>query len=159
MEIKRHIEASVPFYEDERGRYAEPRVLAGQGLAVPVPVIEHNDRRREIAMLAHELAEILFERPHGTDCNMALPDRQTAGARDLVAQELGLLTLIKRGVRVLTSTGDDMTDTSDPSRIMMRQIAGSFAQYEKARLVGKLRKARERKRAANGKRAASHTPS
>jgi DNA invertase Pin-like site-specific DNA recombinase len=70
---------------------------------------------------------------------------------DLVAQELGLLTLIKRGVRVLTSTGDDMTDTSDPSRIMMRQIAGSFAQYEKARLVGKLRKARERKRAANGK--------
>jgi len=30
--------------------------------------------------------------------------------------------LIKRGVRVLTAVGDDMTDTSDPSRIMMRQI-------------------------------------
>lgn len=72
-------------------------------------------------------------------------------ARDLVAQELGLLALMKRGVRVLTATGDDMTDTSDPSRIMMRQIAGSFAQYEKARLVAKLRKARDRKRAANGK--------
>jgi DNA invertase Pin-like site-specific DNA recombinase len=72
-------------------------------------------------------------------------------ARDLVAQELGLLALMKRGVRVLTATGDDMTDTSDPSRIMMRQIAGSFAQYEKARLVAKLRKARDRKRAACGK--------
>jgi hypothetical protein len=33
----------------------------------------------------------------------------------------------------------------------MRQIAGSFAQYEKARLVAKLAKARARKRAANGK--------
>ena len=34
---------------------------------------------------------------------------------------------------------------------MMRQIAGSFAQYEKARLVVKLRTARERKRKTAGK--------
>jgi Resolvase, N terminal domain len=72
-------------------------------------------------------------------------------ARDLVAQELGLLLLIKRDVRVLTANGDDLTDTSDPSRVMMRQIAGSFAQYEKTRLVTKLRGARERLREANGK--------
>ena len=72
-------------------------------------------------------------------------------ARDLVAQELGLLMLIKRGVRVLTASGDDMTDTSDPSRIMMRQIAGSFAQYEKARLVHKLAAARARKKALTGR--------
>jgi DNA invertase Pin-like site-specific DNA recombinase len=62
-------------------------------------------------------------------------------ARDLVTQELGLLALINRGVRVLTANGDDLTDTSDPSRVMMRQIAGSFAQYEKARVVAKLRAA------------------
>jgi DNA invertase Pin-like site-specific DNA recombinase len=72
-------------------------------------------------------------------------------ARDLVAQELGVLLLIKRGVRVLTANGDDLTDTSDPSRVMMRQIAGSFAQYEKTRLVMKLRGARERVRKAAGK--------
>jgi hypothetical protein len=34
---------------------------------------------------------------------------------------------------------------------MMRQIAGSFAEYEKAHLVAKLRGSRERKRAAAGK--------
>jgi DNA invertase Pin-like site-specific DNA recombinase len=50
-------------------------------------------------------------------------------------------------VRVLTANGDDLTDSSDPSRKMMRQIAGSFAEYEKARLVAKLKAARERKRA------------
>jgi len=50
-----------------------------------------------------------------------------------------------------------MTDTSDPSRIMMRRIAGSFAQYEKARLVGKLRAARERHRAETGKRGGRKT--
>jgi DNA invertase Pin-like site-specific DNA recombinase len=38
---------------------------------------------------------------------------------------------------VLTASGDDLTDTSDPSRVMMRQIAGAFAEYEKARLVAK----------------------
>jgi DNA invertase Pin-like site-specific DNA recombinase len=72
-------------------------------------------------------------------------------ARDLVTQELGIIALIRRGVRVVTATGDDLTDSSDPSRKMMRQIAGSFAEYEKARLVAKLRGARERKRAAAGK--------
>jgi DNA invertase Pin-like site-specific DNA recombinase len=53
--------------------------------------------------------------------------------------------------RVLTAAGDDLTDSSDPSRVMMRQIAGSFAQHEKTRLVAKLRAARERKRQAIGK--------
>ena len=34
---------------------------------------------------------------------------------------------------------------------MMRQIAGAFAEYEKARLVSKLRHARERVRQEKGK--------
>ena len=59
------------------------------------------------------------------------------------------MALITRGVRVLTANGDDLTDSSDPSRKMMRQIAGAFHEYEKARLVAKLKAARDRKR-ANG---------
>src|SRR5262249_14801850 len=43
------------------------------------------------------------------------------------------------------------TDTSDPSRVMMRQIAGAFAQYEKARLVARLKRSRDRKKAEIGK--------
>jgi hypothetical protein len=35
---------------------------------------------------------------------------------------------------------------------MMRQIAGALTQYEKARLVGKLRSGRDRKSAETGKR-------
>ena len=72
-------------------------------------------------------------------------------ARELVTQELGILALIKRGMRVLTANGDDLTDSSDPSRKMMRQIAGSFHEYEKARLVAKLKVARDRKRAIGAK--------
>jgi DNA invertase Pin-like site-specific DNA recombinase len=72
-------------------------------------------------------------------------------ARELMTQELGILALIQRGVRVLTANGDDLTDSSDPSRKMMRQIAGAFHEYEKARLVAKLKAARDRKRADAGK--------
>jgi DNA invertase Pin-like site-specific DNA recombinase len=72
-------------------------------------------------------------------------------ARELVTQELGILALIKRNVRVLTAGGDDLTDSSDSSRKMMRQIAGSFAEYEKARLVAKLKAARQRQRLTTGK--------
>jgi DNA invertase Pin-like site-specific DNA recombinase len=93
----------------------------------------------------------LLDRIEGNGVRIVIVEDAARFARDLVAQELGLLALIKRGVRVVTASGDDMTDTSDPSRIMMRQIAGSFAQYEKARLVSKLKAARDRVRATTGK--------
>jgi DNA invertase Pin-like site-specific DNA recombinase len=92
----------------------------------------------------------LLDRIEGDGVRTVVVEDASRFARDLVAQVLGLLLLIKRNVRVLTANGDD-TDTSDPSRVMMRQIAGSFAQYEKARLVTKLRGARERIREASGK--------
>jgi DNA invertase Pin-like site-specific DNA recombinase len=54
-------------------------------------------------------------------------------------------------VRVLTASSDDLTNTDDPFKVAMRQIAGAFAQLEKARLVGKLKPARDRKRATGAK--------
>jgi DNA invertase Pin-like site-specific DNA recombinase len=68
-------------------------------------------------------------------------------ARTLMVQELGILSLVKRGVRVLTASGDDLTDTEDEMRVALRQIMGAFAELEKKRLVKKLRGARERKMA------------
>jgi DNA invertase Pin-like site-specific DNA recombinase len=93
----------------------------------------------------------LLDRVENNGVRVVLVEDASRFARDLVAQELGVLLLIKRGMRVVTVSGDDLTDSNDPSRITMRQIAGSFAQYEKARLVKKLRDARERKRAETGK--------
>jgi DNA invertase Pin-like site-specific DNA recombinase len=56
-----------------------------------------------------------------------------------------------RGVRVLTASGDDLTASEDPFKVAMRQIAGVFAQLEKARLVAKLKAARDRKRETGAK--------
>ena len=93
----------------------------------------------------------LLDRIEGNGVSTVIVEDASRFARELVTQELGILALIKRGVRVLTANGDDLTDSSDPSRKMMRQIAGSFAEYEKARLVAKLKAARERKRLTTGK--------
>lgn len=51
----------------------------------------------------------------------------------------------------MTATGDDLTSTNDPMKVAMRQIAGAFSQLEKARLVAKLKAAREQKKAKLGK--------
>jgi len=93
----------------------------------------------------------LLDRIEGNGVRIVIVEDASRFARELVTQELGIMTLIRRGVKVLTATGDDLTDSSDPSRTMMRQIAGSFAEYEKARLVAKLKGARDRKRAQQGK--------
>jgi len=44
------------------------------------------------------------------------------------------------------------TDSYDLGRKMMRQVAGAFAEYEKGRLIAKLRSGRERKRKETGKK-------
>ncbi|HEV2557216.1 MAG TPA: recombinase family protein [Microvirga sp.] len=88
----------------------------------------------------------LLDHIESNDIRTVLVEDASRFARDLVTQELGILLLIGRGVRVLTATGDDLTNTDDPFKIAMRQIAGTFAQLEKARLVAKLRGARQRKR-------------
>src|ERR1700730_4785418 len=80
----------------------------------------------------------LLDRIEGNGVRTVIVEDASRFARELVTQELGIIALIRRGVRVLTANGDNLTDSSDPSRKMMRQIAGSFAEYEKARLVGKL---------------------
>ena len=93
----------------------------------------------------------LLDRIEGNGVKIVIIEDASRFARDLMTQELGILSLIKLRVRVITATGDDLTDTSDPMKKAMRQIAGAFAELEKARLVNKLRGARERKRAVNGK--------
>jgi DNA invertase Pin-like site-specific DNA recombinase len=99
----------------------------------------------------------LLDRIEGNGVRAVVVEDASRFARDLVAQELGILLLIKRGVRLLTASGDDLSDTSDPSRVMMRQIAGAFAQYEKARLVARLKRAREVKGKLGGRKPIGET--
>jgi len=71
-------------------------------------------------------------------------------ARDLMVQEHIISDCQKRGITVLSTAEPDLC-SSDPTRILMRQILGAVAAYDKAMIVLKLRGARERKRALEGR--------
>jgi DNA invertase Pin-like site-specific DNA recombinase len=93
----------------------------------------------------------LLDKIEETGTRVVIVEDASRLARELVVQELGLISLIDRKVRVFTASGEDLTETDDPFKVAMRQIAGAFAQLEKARLVAKLRHARDRKRAGGVK--------
>jgi DNA invertase Pin-like site-specific DNA recombinase len=74
----------------------------------------------------------LLDRIEGNGVRTVIVEDASRFARELMAQELGITLLISRSVRLLTAA--DLTASEDPTRKMMRQIAGAFAEYEKARL-------------------------
>jgi DNA invertase Pin-like site-specific DNA recombinase len=77
---------------------------------------------------------------------LALIEKLDRLARDLMIQETIVGDFHKRGFGLISVTEPDLL-ANDPSRILIRQIFGAIAQYDKAMVVAKLRGARERKRA------------
>jgi len=71
-------------------------------------------------------------------------------ARDLMVQEATIGDLQKDGF-ILISVAEPDLMASDPTRILMRQLMGAVAQYDKSQIVLKLRGARMRKRATEGR--------
>src|SRR5262249_17835601 len=94
----------------------------------------------------------LLDRIESTGVHTVIVEDASRFARQLVVQELGIALLARRNVRLITASGDDLTDSDDPGRTMMRQVAGAFAEYEKQHLVAKLRSGRERIRRRTGKK-------
>lgn len=94
----------------------------------------------------------MLDRIEGNGVRLVLTEDASRFARSVLVSELGLLMLQQRGVRVVTASGDDLTATDDPTRVAMRQVAMAFAQLEKARLVAKLKGARDRASEAAGRR-------
>lgn len=93
----------------------------------------------------------LLERVATNGVRVVIVESPDRFARHLLTQEAGIALLVQLGVRVLTSHGDDLTDSDDEFRVAMRQVMGIFSQLERTRLVKKLKHARDRKRATGRK--------
>ncbi len=77
------------------------------------------------------------------------PDRF---ARDLAVQLAGHDCLRKLGVTLIPATAPDFFVEDTPTAVLVRQVLGAIAQFEKASLVAKLKAARDRKQRDTGKR-------
>jgi DNA invertase Pin-like site-specific DNA recombinase len=86
----------------------------------------------------------------GDGTKLVLIEKLDRLARDLMVQEKIIGDLRKRGFDLISVLEPDLLQ-NDPTRIMMRQIFGAVAQYEKSSIVGKLRSARERIKAKTGR--------
>ena len=71
-------------------------------------------------------------------------------ARDLMMQET-IIGVLRRGGFELVSVAEPDLCSDDPSRVMVRQLFGVVGQYEKSTLVAKLRGARQRAKAKDGR--------
>lgn len=72
-------------------------------------------------------------------------------ARDLMVQEVGYAMLKERGVALVASDSPESFLDDTPTATLIRQVLGAVSQFEKAMLVGKLKGARDRKRATGAK--------
>jgi DNA invertase Pin-like site-specific DNA recombinase len=71
-------------------------------------------------------------------------------ARDLIVQETGWKRLHADGIALIAADSPDQFVDETPTAVLIRQILGAVAQFDKAMTVAKLRGARERKRRKTG---------
>lgn len=67
-------------------------------------------------------------------------------ARDLLVQETCIIALRKQGITLMSTVEPDLMAT-DPTRVLIRQLLGSLAEYDRSMTVAKLAAARARIRA------------
>lgn len=73
-------------------------------------------------------------------------------ARDLIVQETCWKRLQAEGITLIAADSPDQFVDDTPTAVLIRQILGAVAQFDKAMTVAKLRGARERKRRKTGKK-------
>jgi Resolvase, N terminal domain len=72
------------------------------------------------------------------------PQTDDRFARDLTVQLTGHDFLKSLGVRLIPATAPDFFIEDTPTAVLVRQVLGAIAQFEKTSLVAKLKAARER---------------
>lgn len=126
-------------------RYAKANVLEVMEVFKDEGVSGTVEDRPALAKLMLNLEE------NGHGIKTVIIERLDRLARDLMVQEAIVRDLQKQGYKLISTTeGDDLCG-DDATRKLIRQIFGAVAEYDKSMLVAKLRAARDRKRAKEGR--------
>ena len=92
----------------------------------------------------------MLERIAGNGVRTIIVETANRFARDLIVQETGHKMLRNLGIELIAADSPDSFTQDTPTAVMLRQVLGAVAQFEKAALVAKLKVARDRKRAETG---------
>lgn len=94
--------------------------------------------------------QALYARLQSSGITKIIVEKLDRVARDLMIQETILGDLGRRGIELISVAEPDLC-SSDPSRVLIRQIFGALAQWDRAMITLKLSGAKTRIRAAGGK--------
>jgi DNA invertase Pin-like site-specific DNA recombinase len=93
----------------------------------------------------------MLDRIAGNGVRTVLVESPDRFARDLAVQLAGHDYLKRLGVDLIPTSAPDFFIEDTPSAVLIRQVLGAVAEFQKTDLVVKLRAARERKRKETGK--------
>jgi len=93
----------------------------------------------------------MLARIAGNGVRVVLVESPDRFARDLAVQLAGHSYLEALGVELVPTTCPTFFIEDTPTAVLVRQVLGAIAEFEKASLVAKLKAARERKVAAGGR--------
>jgi len=93
----------------------------------------------------------MLERIAGNGVRTIIVETANRFARDLMVQEVGHARLKERGIELIAADNPSSFIDDTPTAVLVCQMLGAIAQFDKAMTVSKLRGARERKRRDTGK--------
>jgi DNA invertase Pin-like site-specific DNA recombinase len=93
----------------------------------------------------------MLERLLGNGVRTIIVESPDRFARDLIQQLLGHDLLKARGITLIAASSPQHFLEDTPTAVLIRQVLGGVAEFEKTTLVAKLKAARDRKRKLTGK--------
>jgi DNA invertase Pin-like site-specific DNA recombinase len=93
----------------------------------------------------------MLDRIAGNGVRTILVESPDRFARDLAVQLAGHDYLKRLGVALVPASAPDFFLEDTPTAVLVRQVLGAIAQFDKATVVAKLKAARDHKRSAVGK--------
>jgi DNA invertase Pin-like site-specific DNA recombinase len=87
---------------------------------------------------------------HSNGVRTVLIEKLDRLARDLMVQESIIADFQRNGFQLISVREPDLC-SDEPTRVLLRQMMGAFAQYERSMIVLKLRAARQRARIRDGR--------
>ncbi|SPD74317.1 Resolvase, N-terminal domain protein [uncultured Desulfobacterium sp.] len=98
------------------------------------------------------LAEMMLSlEKNGHGIQMVIIEKIDRLARDLMVQEAIINDFQRKGFKLVSALEGPNLLSEDPTRILVRQVLGAIAEYDKSITVMKLRAARDRARLLRGK--------
>jgi DNA invertase Pin-like site-specific DNA recombinase len=94
----------------------------------------------------------MMDRIAGNGVRVIIVESPDRFARDLAVQIAGHDYLKGLGVALVPTSAPDFFAEDTPTAVLVRQVLGAIAQFEKASLVAKMKAARDRKRAETGEK-------